>query len=332
MKQESIGSPAISVIVPIYNAEKTIRKCVDSLLAQTFQDFEILLIDDGSPDQCGTICDEYAKQDNRVRVIHQENQGVSAARQCGIDHALGNYTIHADPDDWVESRMLEELFMNAIKEGSDMVICDYYLGDNKYVKQKPPSLWHEDVLIGLFRNLHGSCCNKLIKKKCYDDFHISFPLELSFCEDQYVIASILKNDIIITYYPNAFYHYMYNDNSLTRHYDCQSYQKDLLVREMFYTLLSDKAEAQKVAFQSKTLSIVTRAFLLGISFFSNHYFKNEFRNFAPYVKSSSMEPIIKWLTYFSCFGGYHFFNKLFYMGFNVKQGVRRAMRVIKGIK
>ena len=134
MKQETIGSPAISVIVPIYNAEKTLRKCVDSLLAQTFQDYEILLIDDGSPDQCGAICDEYAKLDSRVRVIHQENQGVSAARQCGMDNAQGEYTIHADPDDWVEPEMLEELYKKAKEDDAYMVICDFY--ENTYKGQK----------------------------------------------------------------------------------------------------------------------------------------------------------------------------------------------------
>ncbi len=103
--------PAVSVIVPVYKAENYLCHCVDSLLAQTFPDFEILLIDDGSPDHSGDICDEYARKDSRVRVFHKENEGVSSTRQCGIDNAKGEYTIHADPDDWVEPDMLDELYL-----------------------------------------------------------------------------------------------------------------------------------------------------------------------------------------------------------------------------
>lgn len=118
--------PAVSIIVPIYNAEKYLQKCIDSVLSQTFKDWECILVDDGSPDRCGEICDEYAKNDNRFKVIHQVNGGVSSARQIGHDLANGEYTIHIDPDDWVEPTMIEELYSKARSEDSDMVICDYF--------------------------------------------------------------------------------------------------------------------------------------------------------------------------------------------------------------
>ena len=116
--------PVISIIVAVYKAESCLRRCVDSLLAQTFQDYEILLVDDGSPDRSGEICDEYARKDNRVRVFHKENGGVASARQCGMNNARGEYVIHADPDDWVEPNMLEELYGKAKEENADMIICD----------------------------------------------------------------------------------------------------------------------------------------------------------------------------------------------------------------
>ena len=119
--------PKISVIVPVYKAEKYIRRCVDSILAQTFTDFELLLVDDGSPDNSGAICDEYAARDSRVKVFHKENGGVSSARQMGLDNSLGEYVIHADPDDWVEPDMLQELYSEAQQSGADMVICDFYI-------------------------------------------------------------------------------------------------------------------------------------------------------------------------------------------------------------
>ena len=116
----------VSIIVPVYKAEKYIHQCIDSLLAQTYRNIEVILVDDGSPDNCGKICDEYAAKDCRVKVIHQQNGGVSVARQTGIDHATGEYSIHADPDDWVEPNMIEELVTKAVADNADMVICDFY--------------------------------------------------------------------------------------------------------------------------------------------------------------------------------------------------------------
>ena len=104
-----IRTPSISVIVPVYRAEDYLERCVESLLSQTFPDFEILLVDDGSPDHSGAICDDYARKDDRIKVFHKLNGGVSSARQYGIDHAIGEYVIHADPDDWVECATLNIL-------------------------------------------------------------------------------------------------------------------------------------------------------------------------------------------------------------------------------
>lgn len=212
-------TPKISVIVPVYKAEAYLHRCVDSLLVQTFTDFEILLVDDGSPDRSGEICDEYARKDKRVRVFHKENGGVSSARQCGMDHAWGEYTIHADPDDWVDPTMLEELYQKAKEEDADMVICDFYEErKNKtiYVRQQPSSLDHETVLCELFQQLHGSCCNKLVRRACYREFGVRFPEELSCCEDLYVNACLAAEDIKIVYLSKAFYHYdqVINGNSL----------------------------------------------------------------------------------------------------------------------
>lgn len=111
----------ISVIVPVYNVEKYLYRCVDSILAQTFTDFELILVDDGSPDNCSAICDEYAARDPRVRVIHQPNQGVSVARNQGVLASAGTYITFIDGDDWVDKRFLEEHY-NAIYR-SQAEIC-----------------------------------------------------------------------------------------------------------------------------------------------------------------------------------------------------------------
>ena len=212
--------PKVSVIVPVYKAEKYLHRCVDSLLAQTFRDYEILLVDDGSPDRSGEICDEYAKIDSRVRVFHKANGGVSSARQCGIDNARGEYTIHADPDDWVEPEMLEELYKKAKEEDADMVICDYYVNYRRkqiYKQQKPNTLNHDTIMRQLLlQQLHGACWNKLVRRKLIIDFAISFPLDMTIWEDLYVNCCFLMHEVKVSYLGRAFYHYdcIMNGNSL----------------------------------------------------------------------------------------------------------------------
>lgn len=231
--------PQISVIVPIYNSEKTIYRCVDSLLSQTYNNIEILLIDDGSTDESRRICDEYAIKDNRVKVFHKKNAGVASARQYGVDNAIGKYTIHADPDDWVEPTMLENLLKKAFETKADMVICDYYEEYPKkqvYIKQEPTSLLPSEIIRDLFNGvLHGSTCNKLILKDCYDRYNIKFDKNISFCEDLLVCISLLVNNIKVAYIPQAFYHYdqYSNEKSLVKEKEStRIYSRILVVQSL----------------------------------------------------------------------------------------------------
>jgi glycosyltransferase len=107
---------AISVIVPVYKAEAYLRKCIEGILQQTFTDFQLILVDDGSPDKSGEICDEFARKDSRVEVIHKANGGLTSARKYGMKCARGIYSIHIDPDDWVEPLLLEELYKEATEK------------------------------------------------------------------------------------------------------------------------------------------------------------------------------------------------------------------------
>lgn len=117
--------PEISIIVPVYNVEKYIRRCIDSLIAQTFNEIEILLIDDGSKDDSGAICDKYALKDNRIKAIHKENGGVSSARNAGLDNAAGTYIMFCDPDDYVESTWCEKLYSVMQKGNISCAFCGY---------------------------------------------------------------------------------------------------------------------------------------------------------------------------------------------------------------
>ena len=125
--------PLFSIIIPVYNVEKYLNKCVDSVLNQTFTDFEVILVDDGSPDNCPAICDSYAEKDKRVRVIHKQNGGLICARKSGLEAARGDYIGFVDSDDWIEENMYE-LFADMIKKYSpDMVLSDFYFDSGKEI-------------------------------------------------------------------------------------------------------------------------------------------------------------------------------------------------------
>lgn len=133
--------PSISVIVPVYRVEVYLRRCVDSILAQRFRDFDLILVDDGSPDRSGAICEEYAKIDARVRVIHQENGGLSAARNAGIDWAMANsdsqWLAFVDSDDWVHEEFLERLHQAAVELNCKVSACGFYRTEGEPIPEVP---------------------------------------------------------------------------------------------------------------------------------------------------------------------------------------------------
>ena len=242
--------PKISIIVPVYKAEAYLHRCVDSILAQTLMDFELLLIDDGSPDRSGEICDEYVQKDSRIRVFHKKNGGVSSARQKGLDEALGEYVIHADPDDWVEDNMIEILYHKALDLDADVIICDYYKdngGKSTYIEQKPESMNHNSIIKGLYGHLFGACWNKLIRRSVIKKYGLEFPKNWSLAEDQYFLVSLLLHDIKIGYVNKAFYHYVIgeNENSLTNVVK-NTYNYDQMMYNAFVALTRDNPNSQLI--------------------------------------------------------------------------------------
>lgn len=185
--------PVVSIIVAVYNVEDLLSRCLDSIINQTFTNFEVILINDGSKDNSGKICDEYALKDCRFRVIHQDNQGVSKVREKGIKSAIGEYTIHVDPDDWIESNMLERLVEVAKSDDADIVICDYFVNRNDSQIRKcerPINLNPRNVLCELFYRLTGSLWNKLIRRILYEN--IPFVNGVSCGEDYLTCMRLLK--------------------------------------------------------------------------------------------------------------------------------------------
>lgn len=213
--------PAISIIIPVFKAENYIHKCIDSIINQTFTNFEVLLINDGSPDNSGFICDKYSKADCRFKTFHKSNGGVCSARQFGLDQSIGKYVIHVDPDDWVEPDYLETMYSKAEETNSDMVICDFWLEEKDkqtYYSQEPKSLDHISVFREFLGKLYASCWNKLIKRNCFSKYNINFPMNMSLWEDGYVNGMLTLNKIKISYVNKALYHYDFvtNENSIVR--------------------------------------------------------------------------------------------------------------------
>lgn len=234
--------PQISIIVPVYGAEKYLHRCLDSIIAQTFTNWECILVDDGSIDRSGVICDEYAQADRRFCVFHKENGGVSSARQFGMKRMLetdSKYAIFADPDDWLDQKMLELLYKKGEETEADMVICDFwdeFKNKTEIRKQDPKSNDPQNVMGKIFQGeLFGCLWNKMIKSSCFSDYKISFPKGLNWSEDFYVITCLLQKIGKVAYLPLAFYHYdQYSNNqSETRNEDKQHILKthtDLIKR------------------------------------------------------------------------------------------------------
>lgn len=318
-------SVPISIIVPIYNMEKLIRKCLDSILAQSFKDYECLLIDDGSKDGSPAICDEYAQKDERVKVFHKPNGGLSDARNYGLARAYGEYTIFFDPDDWVDEDCLKDLYTKAQETDADMVICDYYNQDPyqiKYVKQEPTSLNHHDVLKDMIvGKLYGFTWNKLLKRDLYSRYNLQYTVGMYGCEDQYTMCKLLKNDIQIAYLPKAYYHYMhYGDATQSRRYDENTYQHDVRIRDMFVDLLSDTPYKQ-LAYEKKTLYMVHRAFHFGKKVFSAQSYKSEFEKYESLIKRENS--YINFLLLLSIKGYYPIAKKTFNILYQIKQFLKK---------
>lgn len=201
----------VAIIVPVYNAEKFLDKCVSSLLHQTWQDIEILLIDDESPDNCPQLCDDYAKQDERIRVIHQKNTGLSGARKTGVENATAPWVTFVDSDDWIELNAIEEMVTAAQEQKADIVVCDWQAfthgeeeGDvqtQNWNNDMPQEQIRDEFLMDRHANF---MCNKLYDKKLFEG--IRFPGNIVM-QDLYINAEIFCRCKKVWHVAKPFYCY-----------------------------------------------------------------------------------------------------------------------------
>lgn len=210
----------ISVIVPVYNVETYLEKCLNSILAQTFQDLEVLIIDDGSTDRCGEICDRYARQDYRIRIFHTENHGLSAARNTGLDHMHGQYIGFVDSDDWIEPDMYERLFSIMKQTDADIVTCRFYQEYEDKTEESSGPLKQFSVegsnILRTYLLQHDICqdsWNNLFKAELFQS--IRFPVGRSF-EDYSIKPHLLQGAEKMVYTPACLLHYRNRQNSLSK--------------------------------------------------------------------------------------------------------------------
>ncbi len=213
----------VSVIVPVYNVEKYLAKCIDSIIAQTYQNLEIILVDDGSTDSSPAICDEYALIDRRIKVVHKSNGGLSDARNCGINISKGDFICFIDSDDYIAEDMLKILLTQMLKDGSGMAICNFLYVDeqgksieerNGYLPIQNGIFTKEEILIQTAQTHfapYTAAWNKLYKKSLFEN--IEFPYGKTI-EDAFVAHEIVDKCSKISCIERPLYYYVQRNDSI----------------------------------------------------------------------------------------------------------------------
>lgn len=221
-------NPYLSIVIPVYNVEKYLRKCLDSVLNQNYRDFECILVDDGSLDKSGEICDQYAEIDARITVIHKTNGGLVSARKAGLQKANGEFVGCVDSDDWIEKDYFESLVNRQIASGADIVAANHFrdIGEQSYAvfNNIAPGIYTKETILsqliysGTFFifGLHPSLCTKIIRREILNTTQMSVDEEI-FCEEDgaVVYPSVLEaKQILLT--EICGYHYVQHQGSITK--------------------------------------------------------------------------------------------------------------------
>lgn len=302
--------PRISIIMPVYNAERTVSRMIDSIIAQTFIEWEMLCIDDGSTDESGWLLDTYAAKDNRIRVYHKKNEGVAMARQIGVDNAHGEYSIHADADDWVEPTMLEEMYAKAKEEDADVVIADYYTtysNGRESCNKQNVSTDSIETLRRIFKGgVFGALWNKLIRTSLYEQYNAQYFKGINYCEDVLICAQILRNpEVKVSHIDKAYYHYLVNPSSISHSLSRKGYEGLLIYKQKLSEILQSDFDDCK---QSAALGVFMEGFRV-IGLMTDKEIQSSFAEIRNYAMSNAS---LRWkLGYaFICIGCYDLARKL----------------------
>lgn len=297
---------SVSVTVPVYNTSQYLRQCLDALASQKMQNIEFILVDDGSTDDSGFICDEYASKDNRFKVIHQLNGGSASARQNGLEAAKGEYVIVCDSDDWPETDMYEKLYAKAIQSHADMVICGYFAEypDGKSIRKQYWMTESEGVVDNDCMLRHGASSSwvKLVKRDLFTRSGASYEKNINLGEDELIIYKLLTANPKIVQISDHLYHYRrrYGEDTYTNNlnmshihqgYHIYRWMKENLENSVYEDMIIYKAIC--IACNCLRVPDVDKSFLrkflkeeLPFSSIFNKQIALNYNRFKPYVVAS----------------------------------------------
>lgn len=236
--------PKVSVTIPVYNTSIYLRQCLDSLCSQTLREIEFIIVNDGSTDSSGKICDEYSKMDSRIKVIHQNNSGLASARETGLKNATGEYIIVCDSDDWVEIDMYERLYNYANSKDADIVVCGYYTEYQDDRQSSSFTIFKEkneivDNIDLLFRG-SGASWAKLVRRSLFIKNDIHYEPGINLSEDSLIVYKLMLTNPKVVQIPQPLYHYR-------RIYGGPSYTNSLNMQHIYqlnytYNWLKDNSD------------------------------------------------------------------------------------------
>lgn len=299
-----LKNPLVSIIVPVYNTEKYLDRCLNSIVGQTYDNIEIILVDDGSPDSCPQRCDEWAKKDNRIKVIHKQNEGLTCARKDGLSVAEGEYALFVDSDDYIDLSIVEEMVDKAVKTDMDITLCSYVKEANTseiiglsysndvLKKEQLRDMFILPIIRPMNDNIstNGFMCTKLYKKsKIKDEYFVS---EREYFTEDVIFNSLMALDINgIAVVNKPLYHYCENADSLTNKYRKGKFEMWNKRTDFFenYFLQNGWLELAK----SRIIVMNLVALLVGAD---NEVLKNDKKDFR--LRCKQMKEVIKARGYF----------------------------------
>lgn len=309
----------LSVIVPVYNSEKYLQRCLDSIIQQKYEELEIILVDDGSTDVSAQICDEYAKRDCRVKVFHKQNGGAGSARKEGIRHARGNYITCVDSDDWIEDYSYDDLMEIANRYNPDMIACSFIkeFGNFHTVREDYPNegyysknQFHEIIKKAgdeedfFCEVINGSLCCKIFRRGLFDEFQMSVPDEIKMGEDVAVILPLIFHIDSVYVSKKAYYHYCQNKTSTTWSWKTGEFDRlKIMVHYLKQRICQGNATQERLMLQSIYFAMMevlydvpAHYFQCGISFLPTIKKEN---NIIIYGKGSFATNLIQIIKHYS---------------------------------
>lgn len=264
----SIMDFKVSVVVPVYNVENYLKRCVDSLLNQSYKNLEIILVNDGSLDSSGSMCDNMAKADPRIKVVHQKNGGLSAARNTGLDNVCGDFVSFIDSDDWVESNMYEEMISYAVKHNLEIIECDIQSTMDPVKKDEKKFIIEnkQENALRIIENQFFSVCRRIYKYDLIKDLRF---IEDYIYEDMIFTSYFFKRIDEVGYINKPFYNYFIENSSSIMH---GSYSEKNLKSIDAIRIFQDNI---KNCFKSEKILEVASKY---ITFFALHHYQELFNN------------------------------------------------------